>query len=441
MAAMLVATCGHAQTYDRQAVDMFRTLDRQPELLARYRYLQRVKPSLSAHNGVLAGQMMSFALCEMGLYSQAVLNFPLAMRPIPGLELPSPPEWQGADALTTIVKQASGRRIVLINEAHHNAQTRALTLQLLPRLRQLGFTHFAAEALGDNDPELMSRGYPVKSSGTEYLQEPLYGELVREAIRLGFVVVPYDEGGSAAQARETSQAENLFNRVFAHDPNARLVVEAGYAHIDKEVGRLGKIRPMAMMLAKLTHSEPLSIDQTQFLETNWNGDDDYHRLVAKFPSSSPEILVQTATGKPWTAEPQLYDLSVISPAALSRKAFGEEEMVGSSIGRYRILSTGMPLSTELFVAQNEMQRPDWVALEGQRKPVPIDTRLCRNQVPCIVEAHYSNEPDNAIPADRYAFLESFQSTKLYLRPGSYRLRAQNDQGKTLSESSINVASQ
>jgi len=40
---------------------------------------------------------------------------------------------------------------VLINEAHHVPQHRALTLRLLHRLRPLGFTHFAAETL---DPAL-----------------------------------------------------------------------------------------------------------------------------------------------------------------------------------------------------------------------------------------------------------------------------------------------
>lgn len=435
---MLVTTSGYAQSYDKAAVDMLRTLGQQPNLLARYRYLTRVRPHLSASNRMLAAQMMSFSLSELGLYSQAVLNFPLKMQPVRDLVLPQPPEWHGVDAVAAIVKQAAGYRIVLINEVHHNAQTRALTLQLLPRLRELGFTHLAIEALGD-DAGLAKRGYPLSSSGTEYLQEPLYGEIVRQALRLGFVLVSYDQAGDDLQSRETGDAENLFDRVFVHDPDARLVVAAGYAHIDKAVGRLGRARPMAMTLAQLTHSALLSIDQAQFAESDWDESDDYHQLVARFPSDAPEVLINAATGQPWTAAPKLYDLSVISPPTLTLKAFGDEEITDPAVGRYRNLSNGVQLASEAFIAFNEMQRPKWLTLGGQRQPFPIDTRLCRNQIPCVVDAHYVGEPDQATPADRYAFLKSSGSTELYLWPGRYRLRAWNDQGTTLSQKTIDVS--
>lgn len=441
LCASLLMSIGTAlgQSYDPAAVRMFHALAAKPNLLARYEYLQKLGPHLPAADQNLAGQMSAFALAELGLYSRAVLTFPLKMRPVPGLVLPDPKEWQAEDALDVIAKAAANRRIVMINEVHHNAQTRALTLLALPRLRALGFTHLAIEALGD-DPELVRRGFPLRTSGTEYLQEPLYGEIVREAIRLGFVLVPYDDdrAGADVEAREAGQAQNLYDRVFARDPAARLVVAAGYAHIDKAVGRLGPDRPMAMTLARLTDSEPLSVDQAQFLEVEWGGDDDYHRLVRRFPTEVPEVLVDKASGRPWSAAPKLYDISVISPPSLTLKSLGAEEVADPALGRYRNLSNGVQMAQQAFVAFNDMLRPKWLELGGQRRSYRIDTRLCREQVPCVVDAHYVNEPEAATPADIYAFLKSTSSTRLYLKPGRYRLRAWNDEGRTLSESVIDV---
>jgi len=437
--ALLAAAAVHGQSYDPAAVRMFRALDEQPNLLARYQYLRKLTPHLSAANQQLAAQMSAFTLAELGLYSQAVLAFPLKMRPVPGLVLPDSKDWRGEDALEVIAKAAADRRIVMINEVHHNAQTRALTLQLLPRLRALGFTYLAIEALG-KDPGLAKRGYPLRSSGTEYLQEPLYGEIVREAIRLGFELVPYDydKSGADVETREVGQARNLYNRVFARDPSARLVVAAGYAHIDKSAGRLGPARPMAMNLAALTGLDPLSVDQAQFLDVEWNKDDDYHQLIARFPTEVPEVLVGAASGRPWSAAPDLYDISVISPRSLTLKAFGDEEITAPSVGRYRDLSNGVQMAHQAFVAFNDMKRPKWLGLGGQRHPYPIDTRLCRGQIPCAIDAHYANEPDQATPADIYAFFKSGSSTRLYLYPGHYRLRAWNDQGRTLSDAVIEI---
>lgn len=435
---ILGVAAARGQSYDPAAVRMFHELGERPEPLDRYLYLQKLEPNLSLSNRMLAAQMSSFALSELGLYSRAVLAFPLKISPVPGLELPAANDWRGEDALTAIAAAAASRRIVMVNEVHHNAQTRAFTLQLLPRLRALGYTHLAIEALGD-DPELAERGYPVRSSGSEYLQEPLYGEIVREGIKLGFVLVPYDADavGGSTEAREAGQARNLYDRVFRKTPDARLVVAAGYAHVDKAVGRLGNARPMAMTLAKLTGIEPLSVDQAQFVEAEGK-DDDYHQLIARYPSDKPEVLIDKASGRLWSAAPKLYDISVISPRSLTLNALGAAEVDDPVHGRYRILSNGVQMATQAFVAFNQMQRPSWLELGGQRRPYPVDTRLCREQSPCVVDAHYAGETDQAIPADIYLFLKPTSSTKLYLRPGQYRLRARNDRGRTLSQSLIAV---
>jgi hypothetical protein len=68
----------------------------------------------------------------------------------------------------------------------------------------------------------------------------------------------------------------------------------------------------------------------------------------------------------------------------------------------------------------------------------VSTTLCKVTAPCVVDAHYANESDDGIAADRYAFLQGDAVSKLYLRPGRYRLRAWDIRGRTLSERIINV---
>jgi hypothetical protein len=85
------------------------------------------------------------------------------------------------------------------------------------------------------------------------------------------------------------------------------------------------------------------------------------------------------------------------------------------------------------------QRPGWLTLHEERVPVEINTALCKVTVPCVIDAHYAGEPDAAIAADRSAFLQGDMVSKLYLRPGRYRLRAWDIKGRTLSEQDIEVA--
>jgi hypothetical protein len=434
--------------------------------LARYGYLVAAMPKLSKADQPLAQQLLAATEAELGLYSEAIRDFPLRTRLPDHLALPKAADWHGVDALDAIAALARDRRIVMVNEAHHDAHTRTLTLDLLPRLRAMGFTHFAAEALDGRDAGLVKRGYPVKRSGSEYLHEPLYGDIVREAIRLGYIIVPYDADGTP-QEREDGQAKNLYERVFAKNPRAKLFVHAGYAHIDKQLGRLGPVRPMAMQLGRLSGIEALSIDQTDIREENPRSEelaylaflhalrkfetivqpirprsgsgpgdvpqrpaaDAYARLIGEFHPARPIVLLRNADQIPWSARPAVYDLNVILPPANSASSDYSQGPVVLDIENSR---------TTILPPANGGHRPDWLPLDGQRIALPIDSGSCAGDYPCLVEAGYAAESADAIPADCYVFLRKAKNT-LYLRPGRYRLRTVGMDGRTLDEREIRVA--
>lgn len=463
----LVCVGAHA-AQKKQPSNLFDELQPLTEEQHRYGYLIAAMPSLTGTDQMLAQQLLAFCENELGLYSEAVRDFPLHNSLPKELAPPDAKTWRAVDGVDTIVALAGNRRIVMVNEAHHDGHTRELTLMLLPRLRAAGFTYFAAEALDRRDASLMKRGYPVTTSGSEYLHEPLYGDIVREAIKLGYVIVPYEADDPTPQGRESGQARNLYDQVLARDPDAKLFVHAGYAHIDKQRGRIGSTTPMAMQLSKLSGIDPLSIDQTDVREASpenevlayrafkqalqrfetltetfrqpasSKGPGDaparpvtsiYARIVATFRPTRPIALLRIDDQAPWTARPGLYDLNVILPPA------------NSVASDYAQGPLWLPINGKKYAVlppANDGHRPDWLALDGQRVAVPVDSGSCAQKFPCLVEAHYAAESADAIAADRYLFLREAKNV-LYLRPGAYQLRSAGPDGQTVNEHAIVVA--
>ena len=196
--------------------------------------------------------------------------------------------YQPTDARQAILNLAKTHRVIFINEAHHVPMGRAFTLSLLPGLYAQGFRYFAAETLDEKDTQLQQRGYPAQKTGY-YTQEPTFGDLVRTALKLGFKVVPYEYHLKPSQSiaesanpfadeylRERGEAQNLYSRIFKHDPHAKILLYAGYGHIAKKTdtvtwtaGDLGAktsgsatFVPMAVYFERLSGLVPLSISQS-----------------------------------------------------------------------------------------------------------------------------------------------------------------------------------
>ena len=322
-------------------------------------------------------------------------------------------------ALDAIAELAKGRKAIFFNEAHNVPLTRTLTVELLSRLRADGYNYFAAETLYESDRELQKRGYPVPKSGF-YTMEPIMAEMVRTAVKLGFKVVAYEtqqEGNG--DVREYAQAKNLYERVFKNDPQARVVVNAGYAHI-QENGRYLGGKSMAQHFRALSGIDPLTIEQTMLIEHPPGTDNHpyYNAAVDKLHFSTP-IVFENAKHEPWSLKPGAYDVSVFFPPDVLRD-----------------------------------ERPTWLDLGGLLKPYFVDGSLCHDQYPCLIEARYANEGDDAIPADRLVLdpVKAAESSddrvfthhpqthgELYLRPGAYQITGIDSDDRLLYHQNITVA--
>jgi hypothetical protein len=327
-------------------------------------------------------------------------------------------DYTAKPALEAIAELAKNRKAVFFNEAHNVPLTRSLTLELLSRLRAEGYTHFAAETLYQSDADLQKRGYATEKSGF-YTLEPISAEMVRTAIKLGFKVVAYEsEKEGNGDVREYDQAKNLYERVFKTDPNARLVVNAGYAHI-QENGRYLGGKSMAQHFRHLADIDPLTIEQTMLID-HPPGTENHPYYTAVIQSLHPAapIIFEDKQGQPWTLKPKAYDVSVVFPPDQVRD-----------------------------------DRPTWLELGGLRKPYYVNGSICQGDFPCLIEARYANEGADAIPADRLVLsvVESNAGLDgrlvtghgdahgdLYLRPGRYRLTATNESNRTVYSQDVTI---
>ncbi len=408
----LTPVTGAAITQQRDAVDKSERImaqaQKRPGLLAQYLYMREARerdPKIAFR--LIFNQYLSWFESWVGDYAGSRTTFSIAQPP--QKDDAAPPGELGyapVAAVDAIAEFAKGRQAIFFNENHNIALTRTLTVELLSRLRADGYDTFAAETLYADDRGLAQRGYPTSDSGF-YTEEPIYAEMVRTALKLGYKVVAYeDESNKIGDAREREQAKNLYQRTFGRDPPTRLVVNAGFTHVQK-AGKYFDGVAMATHFAKLSGIDPITVEQTVLIPHEHAEDDHpvYRRIVRTTPIAEPTVF-RNGAGALWSLRAPAFDVSVVFPAEVYRHG-----------------------------------QPTWAAIGGLRRPYLVSAELCRNALPCLVEARYADEGDDAIPADRCVFdplergisnkdrvrtsSDAVPTAELYLRPGSYRIVARD----------------
>jgi len=384
---------------------------KQNGLLAQYRFMHKAasEDRTPAFRSIFS-QYVSWYQTYLGDYAAARDTHSLQQVSEPDDNTsPLAGRFQARPAVEALLAMTKDRQVVFFNEAHTFSHTRIVTIEMLASLRAQGFDTFAVETLYDTDKDLQKRGYPNIHSGF-YTQDPLYSEMVRTALKLGFTVIAYEAEKADGDAREREQAATLVTRVLKKNPQARLVVNAGFAHIQKS-GKYLDGKSMAEHFKRLSGIDPLCIEQTMMVDHDTTGHDHpfYRAAIDSLHPLKPIIFVDAA-GKPWSLKPAAYDVSVIFPPQVLRRG-----------------------------------RPTWLEIDGARKPNLVhQAELCQKQSPCMVEARYADEGEDAIPADRLSFqnidiLGAEAVSELYLRPGNYRLVATDIDNRVLSRQTLNVA--
>lgn len=423
----IVLPKGAAISQQREAVEKSERIMAEAQkrrgLLAQYLHMREAYAADQAWPfRVIFNQYLSWYQTWVGDYERARATFTIA-QPASRDDAPSPLQsggFKAEPAVRAIAELAKGRQAVFFNENHSYALTRTLTVQLLEVLRAEGFDTFAAETLYDTDIDaLQARGFPTSDTGF-YTEEPIYAEMVRTALRLGYRVVAYEALSDATgDAREAEQARNLHEAIFKRAPDARLVLNAGYAHIQESGRYLGGVA-MAQHFRRITRIDPLTVEQTMLLpHGNVDSDHPYYAAIIASVRPTAPIAFRTPDGKPWSLRKGAYDVSVVFPPETSRRG-----------------------------------RPAWLDLGGLRVPYSVTGGMCDNNYPCMVEARHANEPDEAIPADRVVIewigrnpaggdqvresSDPVPLADLWLRPGRYRIMSRDLNNQKRQRSTITV---
>lgn len=302
-------------------------------------------------------------------------------------------KYKAINAIPFITTEAEKHRVVIINEAHHNSSHRFFTRSLLQNLYDKGYRNLGLEALGNGnsaDSALNLRKFPVLASG-HYIKDPQFGNMVREALEIGYRVFAYETTTSAnGTLREIEQAKNIQKEMEAR-PQEKFLIHCGFDHALEGVHSSWE-KAMAGRLAEYTGTDPLTIDQVFYSEKSepkFN-----HPLLKAFGFKVPSVLLETSTlqplkykrGESWT------DLAVLHP-----------------------------------VTNYTNDRPDWL-MDPPYKKTEIALKSISLSFPVMVFAFKKGEdPNTAIPVDLTELKDPENSCVLALKKGMYQIVVSNAQ--------------
>ena len=296
--------------------------------------------------------------------------------------------YEMVNAQDYIMKAAQDHRLVIINEAHHNSMHRFFTKSLLQGLYDQGYRYFGLEALSNGkfmDSELNQRKYPTQGTGY-YIKDPQFGNLVREAIHIGFTLFPYEDTANAeGKFREIGQARQIADKMRAH-PDHKFLIHCGYAHAFE-----GKYaaweKAMAGRLKEFIDVDPLTISQTAYMETS-KAAKSAPLLKAIQPAFSA-VLIDKASGAAlgYSRENAYTDLAVFHP------------FTTYNAGRPNWLFRGANQKVELAIPEHKLNYPLMLlavdTTENLHRTVPMD----------IVEADSTDEKVlMALPKGAYSMV-------------------------------------
>lgn len=320
------------------------------------------------------------------------------------------------DARYYISEAAEDLDILIFNEYRHLPVHRSFTQSMLGRLYTKGYRYLAVDVVPFSNDSINEKRYVnIQTEGDErYLADPLYADLVRRAIRLGYEILPMYVSSKDIPVGEQARAMvRSIHRAVRHDPEAKIIVHTHYP-------QAMKITPKSWdgtlyhYLQLISTKGVLSIDQANMSEHSQKVfENPYYQLT---DLETPSVFLNH-TKKPFV-EPNkadLFDLQVFH--ARTRYTYN---------------------------------RPDWMQVNGVRKSYLIDfKRFGISNFPCLVQAFVANEtgkyvvPIDQVEVEQGPYYSKSQrkmlnETSLYLPGGRIRLVISSPHGRILHDDFITL---
>lgn len=300
------------------------------------------------------------------------------------------------DAKKYIIERCRNQKLVMINEAHNKPQHRVFIASLLEELFAQGFRYLAMETLNQYQNASLKQ---VNMLTGHYTCEPIAGELARKAISLGFTLVAYEDSSAVhtINQREYAQAENIY-RILQKDPTAKILVHAGFGHIEEGATTDERI-PMAAYFKIISGIDPLTIDQTNMTEgsTSLYGALLYENYSKQYSFGAPVVPLKDNRPKD-IFDLNLCDIYIMHPPTKFKNG-----------------------------------RAAWASMNGLRKETAIQPIY---QSLFMVQAFYDKEykeklVGKLVPADQTYLTSQDGYYYLYLQKGRYQLVYRDKQYKIL----------
>ena len=291
-------------------------------------------------------------------------------------------------------------RVIMMNEMHFNPHSRAFVISWLEKCYQNGYRYLAAETLRASDTLLNQRRTVLRGETGWYSDEPVFGDLLRTALNMGYTLVSY-EGDGFGVDREVNQAKNLVQNILDKDPEAKFLLLGGFGHIADRNGWYA----MGRYFKEQSGIDPFTMDCAMFFDDPYGEADSllttYYDLIDAMPVRDPVIIYDTVK--------HIYtNLSGMdATCCLPRTRFIEDNI------------------------------PDWKLYNG-KVLYTIDRRFIdKNGFPeGCVSAFLKSEGEQCVPIDQYMYDKDEKEFKLALYKGEYLLRF--DDGKEYKYVTINV---
>jgi hypothetical protein len=216
--------------------------------------------------------------------------------------------------------------------------------------------------------------------------------LIRQALKIGFTVVPYERSRTSIRDRELEQAENIF-QIFQKDPEAKVFVHCGYDHLTP--------RWMAGNFKRISGIRPLTINQTQMMEYSRSIYSSYFsQLVNTLYEFDKPIVLADSNGNLALSYKRNFDVMIFNPP--TKYIYG---------------------------------RPDWMQMNGYRKIFKLNEFSLENI--SFVQAIFADEDlEFAVPVDQT--LINNDDPVLFLPNGDFNLKFLDNEGKLVFIKEVSI---
>ena len=290
-------------------------------------------------------------------------------------------------------------RVIMLNEMHFNPHSRAFVISWLEKCYENGYRYLAAETLSEKDTLLNERRTPLLRTTGFYSDEPVFGDLLRIALNMGYTLVPYESYDF--YKREEGQADNLINNILDKDPEAKFLLLGGMGHITERRGW----NMMGGYFKEKSGIDPFTMDCAMYFDDPyWEADSlltTYYDFIDAMPVREPILFYDTVK--------HVYiNLSGMdATCCLPRTRFIEDNI------------------------------PDWKLYNG-KELYTIDRHFIdKNGFPeGCVSAFLKSEGETCVPIDQYMYGKDESEFKLALYKGEYLLRF--DDGKEYKYATITI---